>query len=853
MAEVIGEAVIKVRADGTAVPGQVQQTGKTAGTAMASGFKSAFKGVLAAIGITTLGTQVVQFAKASIAEAREAQKTAAITERVIKTTGGAANVTAAQVTELSNALSKKVGIDDEVIQRAENMLLTFRKVRNEVGADNDIFDRATNALLDLSAAGFGSTDSAARMVGKALNDPIRGMTALARVGVTFTDQQKETIKKLVESNKILEAQKFILDEVEGRVSGLAEANATAGEKAMVAWQNVEEALGTALLPTLDDLANWFVSSGAPAMQEFIAQMRAGEGIGGEIADGLGLVVDAGKLVVDILGAIPGPVLELGIKVGIAALALNKLGGGFSFVAKTAPVATAATVEANAAAAASGTATAAGATGWFKLGHAIGALAAAGGLILAIDGLNDANKAVGMLKTTLGGAALGLARGGPVGAAVGAAAGAVGFLAIKVTEARKAARESLGTWQDYASTMDQVTGATTAATGAMAFQKAEEAGLVPLLNSLGISQRQWTQAVMSDGAARRESVAMLNAERAGLIQRARAVQNNTNMTQEARAAEESVIAARVRDVERLKAQIGASDAASAKLREQAAASREFSKAIQSLPKNVRTHIEAEGMAFTRKAIVDLVRQFDNLDRKDIAVLIRENGGKPTKEMIDRIIERANRLDKADPTTDIRQRGGEGVNKTLSENIEKGLLFAHLNPTTHIGERGGSQVRGTLGGLIGQASALSGIDPVVNVVVNAAGAAAALRAVQSAINGITRYISVTVDVVRHVIGGAIPGLNATGAVVNKPTLGVFGEAGAEAIVPLTPNAVVRPEVIRAVEKFAAERGIGQVAVEHRSRTFPSKVILRVGARDFVGYIEEIADDRIDAADTLAWQGA
>jgi hypothetical protein len=36
-------------------------------------------------------------------------------------------------------------------------------------------------------------------------------------------------------------------------------------------------------------------------------------------------------------------------------------------------------------------------------------------------------------------------------------------------------------------------------------------------------------------------------------------------------------------------------------------------------------------------------------------------------------------------------------------------------------------------------------------------------------------------------------------------------------------------------------------------PRKVILRVGGRDFVAFVEEIADGRIDAADSLAWQGA
>lgn len=40
---------------------------------------------------------------------------------------------------------------------------------------------------------------------------------------------------------------------------------------------------------------------------------------------------------------------------------------------------------------------------------------------------------------------------------------------------------------------------------------------------------------------------------------------------------------------------------------------------------------------------------------------------------------------------------------------------------------------------------------------------------------------------------------------------------------------------------------------AQTPPKRMILRIGDRDFVGYIEELADGRIDAADSLAWQGA
>ena len=79
----------------------------------------------------------------------------AATEQIIKATGGAANVTAEQVGNLSGRLEAKSGVDDEVIQKSANLLLTFKNVRNEVGKGSDVFDRANVAALDLSAAGFG--------------------------------------------------------------------------------------------------------------------------------------------------------------------------------------------------------------------------------------------------------------------------------------------------------------------------------------------------------------------------------------------------------------------------------------------------------------------------------------------------------------------------------------------------------------------------------------------------------------------------------------------------------------------------------------------------------------------------
>lgn len=194
------------------------------------------------------------------------------TTNVLKTTGGAANITAKQVGDLATALSRKSGMDDEAIQSGENLLLTFTNVRNEVGKGNDIFTRATKVAVDMSAALGQDLKSSNIQLGKALNDPIKGVTALQRVGVSFTAQQKEQIKTLVQSGNTLGAQKLILKELNKEFGGAAEASATAGGKMKVALGNIQEAIGGKLAPVFN--------SAATAITNFANGMTDGTGAGG---------------------------------------------------------------------------------------------------------------------------------------------------------------------------------------------------------------------------------------------------------------------------------------------------------------------------------------------------------------------------------------------------------------------------------------------------------------------------------------------------------------------------------------------------------------------------------------------
>lgn len=148
---------------------------------------------------------------------------------------------------------KQTAIDDEVIKSTQAKLLTFKNLAATADETGGAMDRATLAALDLAAAGFGSAETNATQLGKALQDPIKGIAALARAGVTFTEQEKEKIKTLVQSGKMLEAQDMILSSIETQVGGTAAATATGTAKMTVAFGEMSESIGTALLPLFEQL------------------------------------------------------------------------------------------------------------------------------------------------------------------------------------------------------------------------------------------------------------------------------------------------------------------------------------------------------------------------------------------------------------------------------------------------------------------------------------------------------------------------------------------------------------------------------------------------------------------------
>lgn len=186
-----------------------------------SNMMASFTGNLLADGINMAVTKVVEFGRESLNAYRESKAANAQIDAALESTAGAAGLTKSAIDELASSMQKKYNIDDDVIKQNASVLLTFTNIKKGV------FEEALPAITDLSTRMGGDMQAATVQVGKALNDPIKGITALTKVGVSFTDQQKEQIKTLVESGRTADAQKMILAELNTEFGGSAAAAADA--------------------------------------------------------------------------------------------------------------------------------------------------------------------------------------------------------------------------------------------------------------------------------------------------------------------------------------------------------------------------------------------------------------------------------------------------------------------------------------------------------------------------------------------------------------------------------------------------------------------------------------------------
>ena len=245
LVEALGTAEANRKLKG--VDATVSQVGAHAGKGMRTAVGSIAK--IAALGAGAALGGLALAVKQGTDALREDAVVAAQTNAVLASTRGIAGMTAQSVAGLADKLSMLNGVDDDTVQGAENLLLTFTRIHR------DIFPAVTQAALDMSAALGTDANSAAMQLGKALQDPVKGVTALRRAGVVLDAQQIAQIQTLTKQGKLYEAQSIILREVQTEFAGVARAQADAdpSRRLGVAWEKFTKVLATAVLPVVNEV------------------------------------------------------------------------------------------------------------------------------------------------------------------------------------------------------------------------------------------------------------------------------------------------------------------------------------------------------------------------------------------------------------------------------------------------------------------------------------------------------------------------------------------------------------------------------------------------------------------------
>lgn len=273
-------------------------------------------------------------------------KAIAQVEAGLKSTGNAAGFTSKQLQDMASSMQGKTLFGDEAILKdATAQLLTFTNITG------DQFEKTQKIALDLATRLDGDLKSASIQLGKALNDPVKNLSALSRSGIQFSDEQKTLINTLATTGRMAEAQTVILKELENQYGGSAEAAAKAGTGPMQQLANsfgdLQEQFGEILLTIAVPLVDFFkglvaaMQNMSPTTKKLIAVFSLLVAAVGPLLFLLPQIVSIAPLVGMAFTAMTGPIgIAVAAVVGAVALIVSNwdsiteyftTGGGSEFM------------------------------------------------------------------------------------------------------------------------------------------------------------------------------------------------------------------------------------------------------------------------------------------------------------------------------------------------------------------------------------------------------------------------------------------------------------------------------------------------------------------------------------------
>lgn len=703
-----------------------------------SGLNNTFRKVkrVAAIGLGVAGAALIKFGTDSVKAASDAQQSLGATEAVfgkyadtvIKRSEQAAksiglsaneyrelsNVTGAMLKSSGMPLKKVAGLTDDLNKRAADMAATFGGDTSEAVSAIGSLLRGEADPIEKYGVSIKQSDVNARLAAKGL-DKLKGSARKQA-------EQQERVALLMEQTNDAAGQ-F------GRESGTL-----AGQQQRLAaqFENVKAKVGTLLLPILTRLAEYANTTLIPALERMVSWLSDHRddfaAVGREVADrlvpalkGLG---DIAKAVVGFIDGLPGPIKEIGVQAGLAAVVLPRLTSGLSgaqamlggFIGK------ARNAEARAKALRTG----------------VRNLAGVGGLVLLSEGARRADSDMGVLMTTLGGAATGFSVGGPLGAAVGGLGGLIFGLGQKVRKASKTAEVSSSSWKTYRDALDGVANSTGKAMRATALKTLQDKGVLKTAQDLGFSQGQVVDAVLGIGDARKKLTGVIKREQSAAKARLEQIIEEHGVSSRQYKDYIKQNKARLTNIEKLRVEAGEYTKGLMAKRRDLIAVNAANKAYRALPKRVRTEVEAANFKPTLRGVADLARAY-NLTPKQIKTVLQTAGIPKSVKEVQNLAKRLDEVDKkrphpiADLNTAPAMKKRNNVYSVLTH-LGRDRFVPTVDANGNPAFTKSSNVRRDLLGLAGTT-----FSPTISA--NTGPAYSAIQTVHSWINGLSRTFSLS----------------------------------------------------------------------------------------------------------------
>ena len=216
MATSLGSLTLKLIAD---LAGYTAPLEKAAAKTKSStrGMQKQFEDVGSSIKRLAAAAGVGLAFKAIVDNTIEAEKAASQLNATLTATGRFTPELSAQMLAYSSALQQVSIFGDEAITASQTMLAGFTSIGGQV------FQRAQQSILDVASALGKDLPDAARKVGLALEDPIKGIRLLRGLNVVLSASQQELIKDFEAVGDRASAQGVILDALDGKYQGAAAA------------------------------------------------------------------------------------------------------------------------------------------------------------------------------------------------------------------------------------------------------------------------------------------------------------------------------------------------------------------------------------------------------------------------------------------------------------------------------------------------------------------------------------------------------------------------------------------------------------------------------------------------------